>query len=189
MLSRYNATTCALNKTLIRRRHMKKLDAGTCFYIPLNNGEFGFGYIVYDNQFLIVNIFDFKSDNYKDISTAFGRPLLIEGWLIDIVVFAKIKSATFPKWELLRKVIYDNPKHPENPIVIYGLPSRLKRLNYITGDIADGTSDDVNEYPRFITRHCDYYSTFVRLKISGAIFDDLWFDEASNSYIPITNDT
>ena len=166
---------------------MKKIDVGTCFYIPLESGEFGFGYIVYDDRFLIVNIFDFKSNSCKKVISAFDRPLLIEGWLIDVVVFAKIKNAMHPKWELLRKVIYDNPKFPVNPIVIYGLPSRLKCLNYVTGDTFDATDNDINIYPRFITRHSDYYSAFVRLKYSGVQFDNLRFDEKLDCYIPVLN--
>lgn len=167
---------------------MKQIEFGTCFNIPLGNEEFAFGYVVFDGDFVIANVFDFKSTNEKDFELAFTKPLLIKEWLTDIIVFSGTNwGRRYPKWKLYRKLKFSGATIPLEPFVIFGGPpaSSYRRLNYITDEIELATDDDVKKYQRFITRVGDYYTAFVNLKFSGIEFDAIRYDSDSSQYVPV----
>lgn len=162
---------------------MKEIKLGTCFSIPLENEEYGFGYVNYEGDFLMVSIFDFKSKSSKDIKNSFDKPLLITDWLIDWVVFSNVKSSLYPKWILHRNIILENYKKPQCHYVIFGSEFDKKCLNFITDEVHPASHDEIAKYPQFSTYHVDYYATFVRAKYLGVNFNKVIFDDGKNDYV------
>lgn len=109
---------------------MKPIEKGTCFVIPFDEKQFGFGYVTFATQFLVVNVFDFLSDDEKELETAFGKPLIKRDWITDWVVFMTFKNSQFPKWKLKRNRIVPEILPPKQPNVIYA--NRV--FNFETGE-------------------------------------------------------
>lgn len=162
---------------------MKYIPLGTGFSIPLENNEYGFGYVNYEGNFLMVNILDFRSHDPKNIKAALTSPLLITDWLIDWAVFSTTKNSSYPKWKLHRGVVFNEYQKPLCHHVIFGASRDRKCLNFLTEDIHPATDDDISRYPSFSTFHVDYYSFFVRAKYQGIDFNNVAYDEEKQTYV------
>ncbi len=168
---------------------MKKIELGTCFSIPLDDNQYGFGYVNYEGQFLMVNIFDFISRNQKDVKLALEKPLLVTDWLIDWVVFyaprKKLINNMYPAWKLHRNIIYPDYIPPQTPFVIFGGHDNLRCFNFYTGEQHPATKHEIKTYPRMITHHSDYYGAYIRETLKGTVFDDVRYNRERETYIPI----
>lgn len=164
---------------------MKKIELGTCFSVPFDDGSFAFGYVIHDGKFLLVNIFDFKSNNEGDILLALKSPYLVKDWLIDAVVFSSTGRRLYKKWKLHRKIIFDSPVTPSEPFVVFGDDNNYKLLNYLTEEVRPASDNDVGKYQKFITWHSSYYTAFLIYKFQGVRFKDLEYDFDLGRYVPV----
>lgn len=168
---------------IIKTQWHERNNPRNLFSIPLDNDEYG--YVNYEGRILMVNLFDFKSSNPKDLKMAFESPLLMKDWLIDWFVFSKIGGCSYPKWKLHRNVILENYQKPQYPYVIIGTDNNLKCVDFLTGKSHPASEEEAKNYTHCRFFYVDYYHQFVRAKHQGLEFSKLIFDEEKQRYVPV----
>lgn len=173
---------------------MKHIEPGTLFEAPLPNGKFACGYVNFDNgQFLLMNIFDFMSDQPGAFDDAVDQPIKIRDLLEERSRFMRRKDMVENGWlwHLKRGRMAPEVLPPK-----YDFISGSSTISNIYTDeiVGPSTPDSEIRYPSWGIEHTSFLGLFVqgqfeekavvlidRVKKGGVVVQDARFELRPNS--------
>lgn len=125
---------------------MNPITPGTTFLIPLPEGNFGFGYVVFEGEALFINITNHISKEVAEIANTANYPLVLRDLFCDWASFRQRKTNVYPSLILKRKTIITNPLPLEKQWLILGNGNALHIVN---GEQHKASATEKANYPLF----------------------------------------
>lgn len=149
---------------------VKSLEPGMKFLIPLSDGQFLPGYVVFDgNMFTLVNVFANKQKERKEPMEFPEDKILFQDWLIGDHVFSRSKKVIEVPWVMFRTKKVEKPLSPSVDGIIIGELGYEKVEDLDSSKILrePPTEADFKNLPKHSIKSARYYSLAAEATLLG----------------------